>query len=91
MAVLSDLQIRRQLLSSAERGLYLKKSDVLSLIDNYFHWNNLVSAKNKKFFMVKQFYYLSSIGALNAPEDSVLGRSFNQFVDRWEATNNPDN
>lgn len=41
--------------------------------------------------MVKQFYYLSSIGALNAPEDSVLGRSFNQFVDRWEATNNPDN
>ena len=41
--------------------------------------------------MVKQFYYLSSIGALNVPEDSVLGRSFNQFVVRWEATNNPDN
>ena len=41
--------------------------------------------------MVKQFYYLSSIGALNAPEDSVLGRSFNQFVERWEATNNSDN
>ena len=68
-----------------------KKSDVLSLIDNYFHWNNCVSAKNKKFGMVKQFYYLSSIGALNVPEDSVLGRSFNQFVVRWEATNNPDN
>ena len=68
-----------------------KKSDVLSLIDNYFHWNNCVSAKNKKFGMVKQFYYLSSIGALNAPEDSVLGRSFNQFVERWEATNNSDN
>lgn len=68
-----------------------KKSDVLTLIDNYFHWNNCVSAKNKKFGMVKQFYYLSSIGALSAPEDSVLGRSFNQFVKRWEATNNPDN
>ena len=68
-----------------------KKSDVLSLIDNYFHWNNCVSAKNKKFGMVKHFYYLSSIGALSAPEDSVLGRSFNQFVERWEATNNSDN
>ena len=68
-----------------------KKNEVLSLIDNYFHWNNCVSAKNKKFGMVKQFYYLSSIGALNVPEDSVLGRSFNQFVVRWEATNNPDN
>ena len=43
-----------------------KKSDVLSLIDNYFHWNNCVSAKNKKFGMVKHFYYLSSIGALSA-------------------------
>ena len=68
-----------------------KKSDVLTLIDNYFHWNNCVSAKNKKFGMVKHFYYLSSIGALSAEEDSVLGRSFKQFVDRWEATNNPDN
>lgn len=68
-----------------------KKSDVLSLIDNYFHWNNCVSAKNKKFGLVKQFYYLSSIGALSAPEDSVLQRSFNQFVERWEATNNSDN
>ena len=61
------------------------------LIDNYFHWNNCLSAKNKKFGMVKQFYYLSSIGALKAPEDSVLGVSFKQFVDRWEATNNLDN
>ena len=68
-----------------------KKSDVLYLIDNYFHWNNCVSAKNKKFGLVKQFYYLSSIGALSAPEDSVLGRSFNQFARRWEATKNLDN
>ena len=68
-----------------------KKSDNLALIDNYFHWNNCVSAKNKKFGLVKQFYYLSSIGALSAPEDSVLGRSFKQFVARWEATNNSDN
>ena len=77
--------------ATAFKWIVSKKSDVLSLIDNYFHWNNCVSAKNKKFGMVKQFYYLSSIGALNAPEDSVLGRSFNQFVERWEATNNSDN
>ena len=68
-----------------------KKDDILNLIDNYFHWNNCVSAKNKKFGMVKQFYFLSKIGALKAPEDSVLGRSFSQFVNRWEATNNLDN
>ena len=77
--------------ATAFKWIVSKKSDVLSLIDNYFHWNNCVSAKNKKFGMVKHFYYLSSIGALSAPEDSVLGRSFNQFVERWEATNNSDN
>jgi hypothetical protein len=44
-----------------------KKSEVIEIIDNYFHWNNCVSAKNKKFGMVKHFYYLSSIGALKAP------------------------
>jgi hypothetical protein len=41
--------------------------------------------------MVKQFYFLSSIGALKAPFESVLGRSFAKFVERWEATNNSDN
>lgn len=64
-----------------------KKSDVLSLIDNYFHWNNCVSAKNKKFGMVKEFYRLSSLGALKHEPDSVLGKAFIAFADRWEATN----
>ena len=62
----------------------------MTLLDNYFHWNNCVSAKNKKFGLVKHFYYLSSIGAINSPVDSVLGRSFTSFVERWEATNNSD-
>lgn len=77
--------------STAFKWTVSKKIDILSLIDNYFHWNNCVSAKNKKFGMVKQFYYLSSIGALKASEDSVLGKSYTQFVNRWEATNNLDN
>lgn len=66
-----------------------KKAEVLSLIDNYFHWYSCVSAKNKKFGLVKQFYYLSSIGALKASPDSELGKSFVQFVERWDATDNP--
>ena len=64
-----------------------RKSEVIALVNNYFHWNSCVSAKNKKFGMVKHFYYLSSIGALSAPLDSPLGKSFALFVERWEATN----
>jgi len=67
-----------------------RKNDVINLIDNYFHWNNCVSAKNKKFGLVKQFYYLSSIGALKAQIESPLGKSFIDFVKRWENTNNID-
>jgi hypothetical protein len=64
-----------------------KKADVLHLIDNYFHWNNCVSAKNKKFGMVKEFYRLSGLGSLKADPDSVQGKAYASFVARWEATN----
>ena len=63
-----------------------RKSEVLALVNDYFHWNSCVSAKNKKFGMVKHFYYLSSIGALSAPIESPLGKSFALFAERWEAT-----
>lgn len=49
-----------------------------------------MSAKNKKFGLVKQFYYLSSIGALKAAVGSPLGKSFINFMKRWENTNNVD-
>lgn len=73
---------------TAFKWMVSKKSSVIDLIDNYFHWNNCVSAKNKKFGMVKHFYYLSSMGALSAPIDSPLGKSWLSFEERWEATNN---
>lgn len=75
--------------NNSYKWLVSNKVEVLALIDNYFHWYNCVSAKNKKFGFVKQFYYLSSIGALKASPNSELGKSFVQFVQRWEATNNP--
>lgn len=72
---------------TAFKWTVFRKSEVLALVNNYFHWNPCVSAKNKKFGLVKHFYYLSSIGALNDPIDSPLGKSFALFMDRWEATN----
>ncbi|RCH79462.1 hypothetical protein CU097_002332, partial [Rhizopus azygosporus] len=47
-----------------------RKSEVLSLINDYFHWNGCVSAKNKRFGIVKEFYRLSSEGATKATIDS---------------------
>jgi hypothetical protein len=75
---------------TAYKWIVSRKNDVIDLLDNYFHWNNCVSAKNKKFGLIKHFYYLSSIGALKSPLDSPLGKSFVQFVKRWDATNDLD-
>lgn len=36
--------------------------------------------------MVKQFYYLSSVGALKASSETPLGKSFDQFKKQWEST-----
>lgn len=73
--------------ATAFKWIVSKKVDVLHLIDNYFHWNNCISAKNKKFGLVKEFYRLSSIGALKAAPDSILGKAFSAFVLRWDNTN----
>jgi hypothetical protein len=75
---------------TAYKWIVSRKTEILGLLDNYFHWNNCVSAKNKKFGLIKQFYYLSSIGALKSPLESPLGKSFVQFVKRWDATNDLD-
>jgi hypothetical protein len=41
-----------------------------------------VSAKNKRFGLVKKFYRLSSIGATKASLDSPLGKSMLIFKER---------
>jgi hypothetical protein len=73
--------------ATAFKWTVYKKTDVLDIIDNYFHWNNCVSAKNKKFGLVKEFYRLSSLGALKAQPETVLGKAFTAFTTRWDKTN----
>lgn len=62
-----------------------RKSEVLNILDKYFHWNNCVSAKNKRFGIVKQFYLLSSIGATKSTFDSPLGKKIILFKERWDS------
>ena len=68
-----------------------KKADVLSLIDNYFHWYGCVSAKSKRLNMIKEYYRLSSIGATKATLDSPLGKAMSLFKERWDNYDNTSN
>ena len=59
-----------------------KKSEVLHLIDSYFAVSPCLSAKQLKFDLVKQFYLLSSKGAVTASTPE-----WKAFVEQWNATN----
>ena len=76
---------------SAFKWTISRKGDVLGIIDNYFHWNGCVSAKNKRFGMVKEFYRLSSLGATKATLDSPLGLSMLSFKENWDKYETPGN
>lgn len=70
--------------NNAFKGVISKKMDVLYIIDNYFHTYNCISAKNKQLSWVKEFYWLSSIGATKAQLDSSLGKSMVKFKMKWD-------
>lgn len=74
--------------NTAYKWTVCRKSEVLSLINDYFHWNGCVSAKNKRFGIVKEFYRLSSVGATKATIDSPSGKSLLQFKERWDSYDN---
>lgn len=70
--------------NTAFKWIVSRRGEVLDLVDNYFHWNSCVSAKNKRFGMIKEFYKLSSLGATKSTFDSPLGKSLLSFKDRWD-------
>lgn len=76
---------------SAFKWTISRKTDVLGIIDDYFHWNGCVSAKNKRFGIIKQFYRLSSLGATKATLDSPLGKSMLSFKENWDKYETPGN
>lgn len=68
-----------------------KKNDVLNIYNNYFKVNECISAKNLKFKLITDFYYLSSSGALNFKTDSNLNKDLYEFVpwaENWKKINN---
>lgn len=48
------------------------KKEVIYIVENYFHLNNCVSSKNKRFNMIKKFYHLSEIGVFQSQEPHLV-------------------
>ena len=69
--------------NTAYKWIVYKKEEVLNLLDNYFHWNSCVSAKNKRFKIIKQFYSLSKIGVFKS-KDPVVIKLRENYVKQWK-------
>jgi hypothetical protein len=59
-----------------------KKEDILYLIE-YFKKYPSKSAKNKRLHLVPKFYELKAMKAHIAPLDSLLYKSWNTFMNKW--------
>jgi len=74
---------------SAYKWTLYKKEEVLYLLENYFHWNHCVSAKNKRFNIIKEYYRLSKLGVFSSKDQSLIKLRDN-FVKKWEDYANVD-
>lgn len=57
---------------SAFKWTVFNKKEVIYILDNYFHWNPCVSAKNKRFNLVKEFYDHSKIGVFSSQDINLI-------------------
>lgn len=59
-----------------------KKEDIIKLIQ-YFKKHPSKSAKNNRLHLVPQFFYLKNLNAHQAVSDTLLGKSWNIFFNKW--------
>ncbi|CAO1638535.1 unnamed protein product, partial (mitochondrion) [Parajaminaea phylloscopi] len=76
--------------NSAFKWTVYKKSEVIYLVENYFHWNSCTSAKNKRFKIVKEFYNLSSQGLLH-PKNEYEQKVLEKYIKDWKNYGTVDN
>jgi ubiquinol-cytochrome c reductase cytochrome b subunit len=59
-----------------------KKEDILNLIE-YFKKYPSRSTKNKKLHLIPKFYELKNMEAHTSHPESLLSKSWNTFISKW--------
>jgi hypothetical protein len=62
-----------------------KKTEILSLVNNYFKFNPCRSEKIVRINMVDKFYELRKLHAHNASANSVLGKTWKHYLVKWNS------
>jgi hypothetical protein len=53
-------------------------------VDNYIKLYPLKSAKHFRFLLLPKYLELRSLKAHLAPENTILGKAWKEFLDKWE-------
>lgn len=78
-------QIYPQVKKNAFKWTCFRKSEILSLVDNYFKVNPCRSDKLTRLTMAKKFYELKQLHAHKASTNSDLGKAWKYFLVKWES------
>jgi hypothetical protein len=62
-----------------------KKTEILSLVNNYFKINPCRSQKMIRINMVDKFYELRKLHSHNASANSVLGKAWKHYLIKWNS------
>jgi hypothetical protein len=52
---------------------------------DYFKVSPLYSAKKKRIHLIPLYYELKSLKAHKEPENTILGKSWKNFINRWNS------
>lgn len=63
---------------------YVTKRDSVSKLINYFKEYPSRSAKNSRLHLIPRFYELKALKAPQAPEGSILNKSWTIFFNKWD-------
>ena len=63
--------------------MFLKNENLL-LANNYFNKYSLRSEKKVRIMMIPKFYELIKLHAHKANKNTVLGKAWNNFINKWE-------
>ena len=75
---------------SAFKWTLYRKYEILSLQENYIKLYPLKSAKRFRFLLLPKYYELRSLKAHLAPENSLSGKAWKEFLKKWESYSNPN-
>jgi hypothetical protein len=69
---------------AAFKWTLFRKEEIIYFVNNYIKLYPLKSAKHFRFLLLPKYFELRSLKAHLAPENTILGKAWKEFLNNWE-------